>query len=144
MLGKILKNKNAFTFMEAMVTVIIIGICVAIWGFYGRDHTKMSMMTEARVFIDKIIAQEKMYYADNGTYVDTNGLVVSKIDPLFIDAKENRYFKTFRITRPTGTLGTVIVEVYPDTNKYSDMVGFYVRGIYLAEKDIIEYNEFYG
>lgn len=145
MLNKLLKGKNAFTFIEAMVIIIIIGMCVLMWGFYGRDHIRVSMMNEARMFTEKIIGQEKIYYADNGYFYRTAGSdPVLKADELAIDAKENKYFKSFKITRPAGTLGTVIVDLYINSDKYKDFVGYTIKGIYLADKDIIQYDETYG
>ena len=145
MINKILKEKKAFTFIEAMVIIIIIGICVVMWGFYGRDHIKVSMMNEARMFTEKIIGQEKIYYADHGCFYKTPGLLsVTRVDELSIDAKENKFFKTFKITRPANTLGTVIVDLYINSNKYKDFEGYTIKGIYLADKDTIKYDETYG
>ncbi len=145
MLNKILKEKKAFTFIEAMVIIIIIGICVVMWGFYGRDHIKVSMMNEARMFTEKIVGQEKIYYADHGCFYRTEGLhPVQRVDILSIEAKENKYFKTFKITRPASTLGTVVVDLYIDSTKYRDFTGYSIKGIYLADKDTIKYDETYG
>ncbi|MCR4662595.1 MAG: hypothetical protein K5622_01745 [Endomicrobiaceae bacterium] len=133
--------------MESMVVIIIIGICVAIWGFHGRDHIRISMMTEAKMFIDKVIAQEKMYFADKGNYsinAGTDTGEVEKLDNIYINTKSNKYFKTFKVIRPANTRGTIIVEVYPDTTKYKDMGGYYIRGVFTADKDITEYSEFFG
>ncbi len=145
---EILKNKKAFSFMEAMVVIIIIGICVLIWGFYGRKHTKVAMMTEARMFIEKIVGQEKVYYGDNGFFYE-NSTRMSRCDDLFINTDQNKYFKSFRLIRPTNAAGlktfsTVLIDVYPDTTKYPDLNGYSIRGVYLADKDLISYDESYG
>ena len=141
---KMLNNKG-FSLMESMVVIIIIGICIAIWGYHGRDHIKIAMMSEAEMFVDKIIAQEKIYRANNGVFIATPpGESYTTFDPLFINTKSNKYFKTFKITIPPGTMGTVIVEIYPDIAEYPDMNGYYIRGIYASYKDTIEYHEFYG
>ncbi len=140
-----LYNRKGFTLMEGMVVIIIIGICVAIWGYHGRDHMKIAMMNEAKMFIDKIISQEKLYRADNGVFIATPGSSkYNTFESLYISTKSNKYFKTFTITVPPNTTGTVIVELYPNLSKYPDMNGYYIRGIYSAAKDTIEYHEFYG
>lgn len=143
MLYEILKNKKAFSFIEALIVIIIIGICILIWGFYGRDHIRVAMMTEAKMFTEKIIGQEKVYYADKGCFFDSK-LLLTKSDILFVDTKENKYFKSFRLTRPKSTLGTVIVDLYPDTAKYPDMGSYSIKAVFMADKDIIDYQETYG
>ena len=136
--------------MLAMVVIIIIGICVLIWGFYSRKHTKVAMMTEGKMFIEKIVAQEKDYYASKGFFYEQTGTgTLSSSDDLFINTNQNKYFKTFRVTRPTNstgvkTLGTVLIDIYPDTVKYPDLAGYSIRGIFLADKDLITYDEKFG
>ena len=145
MLLKKLHNKKGFTLMEGMIVIIIIGICVAIWGFHGRDHIKLSMMNEAKMFIDKIVAQEKIYRANQGAFKPTPGTgAVGGMEDLYINTRSNTYFKTFKIIVPAGTTGTLIVEIYPNTKKYPDMNGYYIRGVYNAVKDTVEYHEFFG
>jgi len=141
----VLNNKKGFTIIESIVVILIVGVCLAIWGFHGRDHMKIAMMSEAKVFIEKVISQEKMYRANNGAFIATSGTAkVDTFEPLYINTKTNNYFKTFKIIKPANTLGTIIVEVYPDTTKYPDMSGYYIRGVYNAGKDIVDYDEFYG
>jgi prepilin-type N-terminal cleavage/methylation domain-containing protein len=139
-----LKNKKGFTILEGLVVVVIIGICVAIWGFHGRDHMKISMMSEARMFIDKIVAQEKIYYANHGEFINTNNKSVNVLGTIFISAKSNKYFKTFKILTPEGKTNTLVVEVYPDTKTYKDLKNYYIRGIFVLGMDTVEYNEFFG
>ena len=138
-----LKNKKGFTIVEGLVVVVIIGVCIAIWGFHGRSHMKISMMSEAKMFIDKIVAQEKIYYANNGSFLNTNNKTLNVLEKIYISSKSNKYFKTFKITTPSGK-NTLIVEVYPDTTKYKDLNGYYIRGIFVLGMDTVEYNEFYG
>ena len=144
-----LKSKKGFTFMEGMVVIILLGICILIWGYTGRDHIKISMMSEAEMFVEKIISQEKLYRADKGIFIPTPGSgTYNSFETLYISTKTNKYFKTFRIIVPkpeeTSIVGTVTVELYPDTTKYPDMNGYFVRGIYYSSKDTIEYDEIYG
>lgn len=146
-----IKNNKGFSLMEAMVVIIIIGICVAIWGVHGRDQIKISMMSEARSFCDRVVAQEKIHYANNREYVLSKGesgtasgdpVAVTKLNPLFIDAKENKYFNKFTIKAPKK--GVLTITMHPDTNRYSDMKNYSVVATYTFEKDVITYEEIYG
>jgi hypothetical protein len=51
-----------------MVVVIIISVLVLLWGFYGGDHMRIAITNEGHMFIEKIIAQEKMYRIRKSAY----------------------------------------------------------------------------
>lgn len=139
-----LKNKKGFSLIEAVFVIAIIGISVVMWGYYGVDHVGISMMQEAKMFVEKIVAQEKKYYADKGYFYFTAGTdKVEKAEEIFIDTKGNKYFKKFRIRNNSESVNYVIIEMYPDTKKYPDLTGCYVTGKYYPNKDIIDYQEIY-
>ena len=132
MIKNFLCNKKAFTMMEALVVVTIIGISVLIYAVYGRGNVKSSMLTEA-----KIVAQEKVYYSDRSQFF-VFSTATQKRDELFIDLKENKYFKTFKVTKSGNTL---TIQLFPNTTKYPDLAGYSVKGNYYTDKDIIKYIE---
>lgn len=146
MLYKTINNNKAFTLMEAIIVIIIVAIAVAIWGFYGRDHMKIAMMTEAKMFIDKIVAQEKIYYANNGDFVDTGENTVTELNQIFINAGQNKYFNNFEIMaeRVDGIVNFLKITLKPNLDKYEDLSGYYIIGLYSLEKDTIVYDEYYG
>ncbi len=90
-------NNKAFTLTELIVTIAVMIVLVVTWAFYGRGHVKFAMMNEGRLFVDKIVAQEKNYLSENGVYrTENNYTVFSPL--LYIDTRENKYFSSFRIT----------------------------------------------
>ena len=139
MLKQILKNEKAFTFVEAIVVIVLIGITVLIWGFYGRGNVKTAMLTEGKMLIEKIVAQEKEYYAEKSNFLAV-GETSSKPE-LYIDLAQNKYFTKFSVSVSGNNL-TIKLKV--NTSKYSDMSGYNVTGIYQADKDIIKYAETHG
>lgn len=132
-----IKNKKAFTLMEALMVVVIIGISVLVYAVYGRGNVKSSMLTEAKMSVEKIVAQEKVYYSDRSVFF-TQTTATQKMDVLFIDLKENKYFKTFKVTKSGNTLS---IQLFPNTAKYPDLAGYSVTGNYHTDKDIINYIE---
>ena len=132
-----IKNKKAFTLIEALMVVVIVGISVLVYAVYGRGNVKSSMLTEAKMFVEKIVAQEKAYYSDKNTFF-TFSTETQKRDELFIDLKENKYFKKFKVTK-SGT--NLIIKLSPNTTKYPDLAGYYVQGEYDPGRDIIKYIE---
>jgi prepilin-type N-terminal cleavage/methylation domain-containing protein len=146
----ILSNGKGFTLIEAIIVIILFAVIVLIWGFYGRDHVKIAMMNEARMFIEKIVAQERIYFSNKGTFIKTPGDgAVSKMDEIFIDTRSNKYYKTFKIIIGTETVGsdktaTLKIFVYPDTTVVGDLENYYVEGFYKNINNKIEYIENYG
>ena len=138
MIKNFLCNKKAFTMMEALVVVSIVGISVLIYAVYGRGNVRSSMLTEAKMFVEKIVAQEKVYYSDRSTFF-TFSAKTQKRDELFIDLKENKYFKSFQVTKPSAN--TVSIQLFPNTENYPDLAGYSVTGNYYTDKDIIKYIE---
>ena len=137
MIKNFLCNKKAFTMMEALVVVSIVGISVLIYTVYGRGNVRSSMLTEAKMFVEKIVAQEKVYYSDRSTFF-TFSAETQKRDELFIDLKENKYFKTFQVTASGNNL---IIKLSPNTTKYPDLTGYFVQGEYDPSRDIVKYIE---
>ena len=54
-------SKKGFTFIEVIIVIVIVSILSVAWFFTGKGHVSISMTTEARAFIEKIVAQEKKY-----------------------------------------------------------------------------------
>ena len=147
-----LSNNKGFTLIEAIVVIIIFAIVVLIWGFYGRDNIKLAMMNEAKMFIGKIVAQEKIYFSNKGAFLKTPGDgAVSKMDELFLDTRSNKYYKTFKITTEIQSITSTSyktpvlkIYVYPDKTKVKDLENYYVEGTYKSVNDKIDYTEHYG
>lgn len=121
MVKKILNN-HGVSFIECIIVIIIISILVLLWGFYGGDHMRIAITNEGHMFIEKVIAQEKMYRIRESAYLPIVSSVTASED-LDIDTFHNKYFKTFTVTVSSNTL---YVSAY-GTNQGS---GITVRGIY--------------
>ncbi len=130
---KMLKNRKAFTLTELIVTIAVMVVLVVTWAFYGRGHVKFAMMNEGRLFIDKIVAQEKMYFNDHGAFLDT-GYVTSS-DPLYINVKENKYFTKFKAWRVDSNKN-LLITLNGDTTANCAMFGKYT-----SSDDSVAYTE---
>ncbi len=146
---KMILNNKGFTLIEAVVVIVIFSIVVLMWRFYSRDNVKIAMMNEGKMFIEKIVAQEKFYMSEKGTFIKSPGTsAVSKMDELFLDTRSNKYYKTFKIdfTVVSGTTKShkLTINLYPDKTIVKDLDGYYVTGTYTSANDKIEYEEHYG
>ena len=140
---KIIKSSKGFTFLEVMVVVVIIAILAGAWFFTGKGHVKIAMANEGRALIDKIVAQEKIYRVQKSDFFLTDRVEFSK--DLKIDARQNKYFKEFKIVRTKNSSGTetrdgVQVIVYPEGSDV-DLSGVSLTGIYKLDSDAVNYVE---
>lgn len=141
------KNNKGVTLLECLVAVTIVGVLAVAWGYYGRQDIKLASMNEGRAFVEKLVAQEKMYMSEQGEFIDTRTSpsgepkVVSELQALFINTNMNKYYKTFKINKGPDIL---VIEMYPDVEKYPDFEGFLVKAVYKTLTDKIEYNDTYG
>ena len=139
---KIFKNSKGFSFLELSVAVIIMSILVVIWGFSGGGDIKRSMLTEAKMFIEQVVGQEKIYLAQKSEFwVSPSTITFS--DGLRIGTVQNKYFKTFKIS--SSSAGSVLtIEVY-GSDSHSNKV--MVRGIWnstVASDNKIDFYKFYN
>lgn len=146
---KIIKSNKGFTFIEVLVVIVIIAI-LAVAGFYsGRGHIKISMTTEARSLIERIVAQEKMYLIRNsGFYVTEDNEKIDSCKELKIDSSQNKYFKLFSInTGISAVSGSAADSTYMLTIKafanedYEELSDVSVVGVYNLGTGKIEYEE---
>jgi len=66
------KNKNAFTLIELMIAVIIVGTLAAIsWSMAFQGVKMRAIATEAITAMSCIRQAERVYYAEYGTYTSS-------------------------------------------------------------------------
>ena len=105
---RFLLNNLGISLVEAMVVIVIIGVLLLIWKFISSGHIKIAIVNEGRTFVEKVIAQERMYRANKGEFLTTAtptyGYQVNNSansDILMINTHDNRYFKQFTVTLDT-------------------------------------------
>ena len=118
-------NAKGFTFIEVMVVIVIVAILAASWFFTGKGHLRIAMATEAKVLIDRVIAQERNYMTRHSTFFVTDTVEYSR--ELNVDARQNKYFKRFKTAggKVTGSgviLDGIKVVVYPSDEDLSDFI----------------------
>lgn len=113
-------SKKGFTFIEVIIVIVIVSILSVAWFFTGKGHVSISMTTEARAFIEKIVAQEKIYRIQKSGFFLTNDKIDSSKE-LMIDSNKNKYFKEFTITEEDNIL-TVTVFPAKDVEDLTDVI----------------------
>ncbi len=95
--------------MEVMVVIIIIGITLLAWKIASSGHVKLAIVNEGRTFIEKVVAQERMYRArsNKGNFKSINS--TNSNGDIMINTYDNKYFLTFSVTGVTNEGFTVTV-----------------------------------
>ena len=129
-------NKKGFTFIEVMIVIVIASVLSVAWFFTGKGHVSISMTTEARAFIEKVVAQEKKYRVKESRFFLANDKIESSKE-LMIDSGKNKYFKKFKITEKDGVL---TVTVFPNDIELEKVVD-YIAGEYNLSTGELKYVE---
>ena len=91
-----LKNKG-MTLMELIIVIIIIAILAIVSINVYRTLLFRSVSTEAKALMGTVAKAEKLYWVERGAfYAPPNG-EISYDDILGVDARANKYFRTFEI-----------------------------------------------
>lgn len=92
--------------MEVMVVIVIIGITLLIWKFASSGHVKLAIVNEGRTFIEKIVAQERIYRANYGNFA--TGTNITKETAIDINTNDNKYFKRFTIEDTSQGIDVIV------------------------------------
>ncbi|MBQ3834983.1 MAG: prepilin-type N-terminal cleavage/methylation domain-containing protein [Elusimicrobia bacterium] len=100
-----MKKTKGFTLVELIIVIVIVGILSIVAVPVYKGYTKKAMGTEGKSLLGSIATAERVYFAEYNYYCenkDSNGTtitdgVTSYNKVLDIDARNNKYFKSFKI-----------------------------------------------
>jgi len=119
-MNNIIKSKNGFTLVELVIVIVIVGILSVISVPIYRGYVDKAMMTEGKVLIGAIGKAELAYHVEHGYFAETDGSDQERLSAIDIDARGNKYFKSFYIE--SGNWGV------DDNGENIDYVDIYVYG----------------
>ena len=91
-----MKRAKGFTLVELVIVIVIVGILSIVAVPIYRGYTRKAMGTEAKSLLGSIQTAQKVYYAENATFL-TSGVTDFNED-LDVDGRSNKYFKDFQVT----------------------------------------------
>ena len=90
---------KGFTLPEVVITIAIVGILSMAAVPIYRGYVRKSMSTEGKALVAEINAAEQVYYSRNGHFYATeNNNTEDNTTVLGVDARSNKYFKSYKIT----------------------------------------------
>lgn len=135
-------NNKGFSFVELVVVIVIVSVVIVIWGFTGGNDVKRSMLTEGKMFIEQVIAQERLYLAEKSEFWVSVG-TVTVADALNISTLQNKYFKVFKVSSSTAA-DILTIEVY-STESHTNKV--MIRGVWnstISSDNKVDFYKFYN
>lgn len=90
-----IKKNNAFTLVELVIVIVIVGILSLVAVPIYRGYTRKAMTTEGKAIIKNIENSEKIYYVEFCNYYTVSE--TSFDSTLDIDTRSNKYFTVFKV-----------------------------------------------
>ncbi|MCL2144980.1 MAG: prepilin-type N-terminal cleavage/methylation domain-containing protein [Endomicrobia bacterium] len=105
-----MRKDKGFTLIEVIVVIVIVGILAMISVPLYRKHVLRSVAAEGRNLVYEVADAQEIYRMRNQDwYMEDNGREIGIVEELGLDARKNRYFKTFTYNMPaafsSGTAG---------------------------------------
>ena len=95
-----IKENKAFTLVEVVIVIVIVGILSAVSVPIYKNHIKKAKEMEAKVLADSIFTAEDIYYSEYGEFY-ANKKTASYDKVLKVDSRGNKYFTSFYINTDT-------------------------------------------
>lgn len=104
-----MKNRKiaAFSLIELMVVVVILGVLVSMAGISYKERKKRGEYNTAVVQVRAIVGAEKDYRLTAGSYIPTAGTAIT--NTVFGGKIFDGYFYNFRVNTASGTF-TILVD----------------------------------
>ena len=102
-----MKGEKGFTLVELVVVIIIVGILSISAVPIYNGYTRRAYAAEGRALLGSILTAEGVYYSECGNYA-TEAANTSKGTALDIDARKNKYFRTFKVDGGGDTFTAII------------------------------------
>ena|GEM_PF-3558742 len=90
-----MKKIKAFTLVELIVVIVIVGILSIVAVPIYRGYTQKAKWSEGKALAAAILTGQKVYYAERGTWYEITGWV-DYDDVIATNAMENKYFRKYR------------------------------------------------
>lgn len=133
---RFLLKRFGVSLIEAMVVIVIIAVLLLVWKFVSNGHIKIAMINEGRAFVEKVVAQERMYRTQHNSFKEISSPASNDTD-IMINTYDNKYFKTFTVTTTSAGIDVIAI----GTGKANNMK---VTGVYSASNNNLSITENYG
>lgn len=120
-----MKNKKAFTLVELVIAVVIVGILSGIAGPIYKNYALEAKRTEGYALLERILNEERKYYAEYEEFYWVNsgtGGLSCYIPAIGVDARQNKYFTAYAFDYGSGNNGRDKITVSARSAKYGTVI----------------------
>ncbi len=122
---------KGFTMPEIIITIAIVGVLAMASVPIYRGYVRKGMATEGKALLAEIHAAEQVHYSRNGSFLKTDNFT-GNTPQLGVDARQNKYFSSYKITTGSNNTFTAIVQSGSSDKSLT------LRGSLTAEPEIID------
>ncbi len=99
---------KGFTLPEVVITIAIVGILSMAAVPVYKGYVRKSIAIEGKALLAEINAAEHVHYARKGAFYATGKTAESNTSVLGVDARNNKYFTSYKITTTNDTFQATI------------------------------------
>lgn len=115
-----MKNKKGFSLIELVIVLVVVAILAIVSAVIYKGYVRKAKMVEGKTLLNTIADSLDVYYSDNETYLNIS--FTSTNNTLMVDARPNKYFRTFQVENKNGTNGYYALITTKDTEGKITMV----------------------
>ncbi|MCL2335711.1 MAG: prepilin-type N-terminal cleavage/methylation domain-containing protein [Endomicrobia bacterium] len=111
-----MKKSKGFTLVELVIVIVIVAVLAIVAVPIYAGYVRKSISSEGEALMSAILTAQKIYYAQNSTFFtgNVNNGYDSTLD---VDARQNKYFQTFEITKADASSFTASSTAVMSTEK---------------------------
>ena len=105
------KNRNGFTLIELIITIVIVSILSLLSVYAYEVYVEEAKASEVYIYVNTILKAQELYYMENGRYANSLSFLPTVEDIGYYYVMDMRSTKDFLYSTRTDKNGTLFIEI---------------------------------